>query len=94
MVNVTFAKQVGEYARYVLDRSLHGIFHVGTTDLVNFFYFEKMVCEALKIELPQFVTETAGEAVFFAILPSRREIPNELQMTVSDVVSALKFHSS
>ena len=90
VVNVTFAKQVGEYARYVFDHSLHGIFYVGTTDIVNYFSFEKMVCEALKIGLPQFAAETADESVFFAILPSRREIPNELQMTVSDVVSALK----
>lgn len=90
MVNITFAKQVGEYARYVLDHNLHGIFHVGTTDIVNYFSFEKMVCEALKIKLPQFVAETEGEEVSFAILPSRREIPYDLQMTVSDVVSALR----
>ena len=64
----------------------------GLQTLSIFFSFEKMVCEALKIELPQFVTETAGEAVFFAILSSRREIPNDLQMTASDVVSALKFN--
>ena len=58
--------------------------------IVNYFSFERMVCEALKIELPQFVAETEGEALSFAILPARREIPNDLQMTVSDVVSALK----
>lgn len=90
MINVTLAKQIGEYAKYVLDHNLHGIFHVGTTDMVNYFSFEKMVCETLKINLPQFVTETAAEKVFFAILPSRKEIPDNLQMTVSDVLAALK----
>ena len=90
MVNVTFAKQIGEYTRYVLEHSLHGIFHVGTTDIVEYFSFEKMVCESLKIKLPQFVAETAAEKVFFAILSSRRDIPNELQMTVSDVLSEMK----
>lgn len=91
MINVTFAKQIGEYAKYVLDNKLHGIFHVGTTDTVNYFSFEKMVCEALGIKQPQFVTETAKEEVSFAIPPSRKEIPDELQMTISDVLSALKL---
>ncbi len=90
MINVTLAKQIGDYAKYVLDHNLHGIFHVGTTDIVNYFSFEKMVCETLKIKLPQFVTETAEEKVFFTVLPSRTEIPDDLQMTVSDVLSALK----
>lgn len=70
---------------------MHGIFHVATTDTVNYFSFEKMVCEALKIDLPQFVAETEGEEVFFAILPTRKDIPNGLQMTVSDVLSNIKI---
>lgn len=89
-INVTFAKQIGEYTQYVLDHNLHGVFHVATTDTVNYFSFEKMICEARNMKLPQFVTETASEKAFFAILPTRKEIPDDLQMTVSDVVSALK----
>lgn len=88
-INVTLAKQIGNYAKYVLDNNLHGIFHVGTTDTVNYFSFEKMVCEALKIDLPQFVAETEGE-MSFAILPARKDIPNDLQMTVSDVLLNIK----
>lgn len=89
-INVTFAKQIGEYAKYVLDHNLHGIFHVGTTDTVNYFSFEKMVCEALEIRPPKFAAEAAAEEMSFIILPTRKEIPNDLQMTVSDVLSALK----
>ena len=91
MINVTLAKQIGNYAKYVLDNNLCGIFHVGTTDTVNYFSFEKMVCEALKIDPPQFVVETEGEKVSFAILPARKDIPNDLQMTVSDVLSSIKI---
>lgn len=40
--------------------------------------------------LPQFVAETEGTESFFAILPTRKEIPDSLRMTVSDVLSALK----
>lgn len=90
-INVTFAKQIGNYAKYVLDNNLCGIFHVGTTDTVNYFSFEKMVCETLKIAPPQFVAETGDDEVSFAILPTRKEIPNDLQMTVSDVLSSINI---
>lgn len=90
-INVTFTKQIGNYAKYVLDNNLHGIFHVGTTDTANYYSFEKMVCGALKIDLPQFVAETEGSEVCFAILPTRKDIPNDLQMTVSDVLSNIKI---
>ena len=89
-INVTLAKQIGNYAKYILDNNLHGIFHVGTIDTVNYFSFEKMVCETLKIDMPQFVTETEDKEVCFAILSARKEIPNNLQMTVTDVLSTLK----
>lgn len=88
-INVTPAGQIGTYAKYVLENNLHGIFHVGTTDTVNYSSFEKMVCEALNIDLPQFVAETEGTESFFAILPTRKEIPDSLQMTVADVLAAL-----
>lgn len=90
IINVTFAKQIGEYAKYVLDHDLCGIFHVGTTDTVNYSSFEEMVCKALKIKPPQFAAEPAAEKKFFAILPTRKEIPGDFQMAISEVLSALQ----
>lgn len=88
-INVTPAEQIGKYAKYVLDNNMRGIFHVGTTDIINSFSFEKMICETLKIQPPQFVAEPEDNEVFFAILPARKEIPDDLQMTVSDLLSTL-----
>ena len=88
-INVTLAKQIGEYAGYVLGHDLCGIFHVGTTDTVNYASFEEMVCKALKIRPPQFAAEAGDEKMIFAILPARKEIPDDLQITVSDVLAAL-----
>ena len=62
---------------------------MGTTDTVNYAAFEEMVCRALHIPLPVFAPEPEEEA-FLAVLPAREEIPADLQMTVSDVLSALK----
>lgn len=90
MVNITYAKQIGAYAKYVLEHRLHGIFHVGTTDLVNYSEFENMVCGALGIKPPEFEAEPAETTAFQAVIPGRKEIPDELQMTVAQVLELLR----
>lgn len=89
-VNVTLADQVGAYARYVLTNDLKGIFHVGSVDTVDYYEFQKMVCSLLEIRLPAFVLEDIPEKVFQAVIPARTEIPASLQLTVSQVLQALK----
>lgn len=89
-VNVTLARQMGDYAKYVLDHDLRGIFHVGTTDTVDYFAFEKMVCEACGIEPPEFEVEEVVPQAYQAVLPAREEIPEEMQLTVAQVVEALR----
>lgn len=94
MINVTFGNQIGSYAKYVLSHNLSGVFHVGTTDLVNYFSFEKMICKVLNMQQPDFVTEIAARKKVAAVLPSRKEIPDVLQMTVLDGLETLKNSKS
>lgn len=90
IVNVTYSKQIGEYAKYVLAHDLSGIFHIGTVDTADYFDFEKSVCEALEIKPPKFVIETEKAVLYQAVLPARMEIPDNLQMTVKQVLYALR----
>lgn len=90
MVNVTYAKQIGTYAKYVLDHNLRGIFHIGTTDIADYFAFEKMICEALDIKPPKFEVTETKPAVFQTAIPARKDIPEDLQMTVEQVLTALR----
>lgn len=89
-VNVTLSSQVGAYAAYVLTHDLKGIFHVGSTDMVDYYEFQKMVCDLLKVQYPAFVLEDIPEKVYQAVIPSRTEIPDRLQLTVSQVLDALR----
>lgn len=93
-VNVVLARQICDYARYVLDRDLRGIFHVGTTDTVDYFAFEKRVCETLGIAPPEFAVEEAETQAYQAVLPARKEIPDELQMTAAQVLEALRLSTA
>lgn len=89
-VNISLTEQIGWYARYILDHDFTGVFHVGTTDTVDYFEFEKMICETMGIELPEFVIETEEGTVFQAVIPARSDIPDNLQMTVAQALQALK----
>ena len=89
-VNITFAPQIGDYTRYVLNHDLRGIFHVGTTDMVDYFAFEKLVCGTLGIVPPEFEVEEVSPQAYQAVLPARKEIPDEVQMTVEQVLEALE----
>lgn len=89
-VNITLAKQIGDYAEYVLRHGLRGIFHVGTTDTVDHFAFEKMVCEARGIMPPEFEVEEVAPQAYQAVIPARKEIPGEMQLTVAQVLEALQ----
>lgn len=88
-VNVTLAGQIGNYTKYVLDHDLRGIFHVGTTDVVDHYAFERMVCKTLHITPPEFEIEEVAPQAYQAVLPAREEIPGELQTTVAQVLAAL-----
>lgn len=89
MINITWAKQIGTYASFVLEHHLHGIFHVGTTDVIDYCEFEKKVCQALGFKQPEFTPELLEGQAFQAVIPGRKEIPNDLQMTVAQVLTLL-----
>lgn len=90
MVNITLADQIGGYVKYVLEHDLTGVFHVGTTDTVDYSEFEKMVCEALDIIPPEFESETFDKIVFQAVIPARKDIPERLRITVDEALNVLK----
>lgn len=88
-VNVVLARQIGDYAKYVLEHDLRGIFHVGTRDTVDYYTFEKRICEVLGIREPVFEIEETGMEAYQAVLPGRKELPETLQMTVEQVLESL-----
>lgn len=88
-VNIVLARQIGDYAKYALERDLRGVFHVGTTDTVDYFAFEQMVCAALGIAPPAFEIEETGTQAYQAVLPARRDIPDSRKMTVRQALEEL-----
>ena len=88
-VNITWAEQIGDYADYVLEHDLTGVFHVGSTDCVDYFGFEKAVCGKLGIPVPEFEREEMPENSFQAVVSIRRDIPKCLHITTEEILKRL-----
>lgn len=88
-INITLAEQLGWYADYVLGHGFTGIFHVGTRDTIDYCDFDTMVCKAMHIQIPDFEVEKMTQTSFQAVIPTRPEIPDRLQLTVSEVLKKL-----
>lgn len=86
IMNVTLDKKVTQQIHYIINRNEHGIFHLGSTDLVHHDDFIK--------DIAQFITKekivlkhvfTTNEDRYLAVLPKYNKLPKHLQVT-SDVV--------
>ena len=88
-VNLTWAEQIGDYAGYILEHNLTGVFHVGSTDCVDYFEFEKDVCGKLGIPAPEFEKEEMPENSFQAVVSIRRDIPECLHITTEEILKRL-----
>lgn len=89
-INITYADQIGWYAKYVLAHDLKGVFHVGSKDLVDWHEFNLKVCEALDIKDVTYNINTMDGENYQAVIPGRNEIPDSLQLTVEEILQKLK----
>ena len=89
MFTITLAEQVGEYVKYILDNNMSGVFHVGSEDMVDYNKFELMVCDRLKIPYPKFVMEEVKQPAYQAFLPTIRDIPSNMKMTIADILERI-----
>lgn len=85
-MNVTLDKKVTQQIHYIINRNKHGIFHLGSTDLVHHDDFIKDITAFLtndKVLLKHVFT--TNEDRYLAVLPKYNKLPKHLQIT-SDVV--------
>lgn len=88
-VNVTLDTQIATWISYILHNNLTGIFHIGTREVCDYYEFQRKLVHALGLDLPQYQVETEPQELFQAVVPGRAEIPEELQLSVEDVIRAM-----
>ncbi|WP_167957981.1 sugar nucleotide-binding protein [Anaerosporobacter faecicola] len=85
-VNYTTDEYIADWILYILKNNLTGVFHIGSEDIIDYYAFQVMLLNALKIPAPLFSIEEEKEASYQAVLPHRNDIPDWLKFKVVDVI--------
>lgn len=88
MANYTTPAQIASWISYIIAHNLTGIFHIGTKDMMGYADFYREIIKRKKLPAPEIVIEPLEQAEYQAVLPTRTDIPEELQMTVKDVLNS------
>ncbi len=85
-LNFTTDRQIGQWLRFLLEEEVSGIVHVGTKDVCSYANFYRALIDRLGLEGAQFDIRTEPQPGYLAVLPHRSEIPQQLQMTVEEIL--------
>ncbi len=90
IINVTSYKKLTQQIHYICNRNKHGIFHLGSTNVLHHDDFIKEITTALLYEKATYKrVYTTNEERWLAILPKYNMLPKHLQITSAQVVEEL-----
>ncbi len=79
--------QIAQMVQWIIKEDKGGVFHVGTSDVINYQRFIEQLITAMGMKLPEFVYQKTPRTM--AVLSSRNDIPNELKWTNEKLVQYL-----
>ena len=81
IMNVISDKKVTQQLHYIINRNKHGIFHLGSKDLVHHEDFIKDLVAKIGAKNPKFkLVYTTNDDRYLAVLPKENTLPKHLQM--------------
>ena len=90
IMNVSLDKKITQQIHYIINRNKHGIFHLGSTDLVHHDEFTSDILALItdkKVVLKQ--VYTTNEDRYLAVLPRFNKLPKHLQFTSQEILEEL-----
>ena len=91
VINVTNHQKITQQIHYIINRKKHGVFHLGSNDLVHHDDFIKDIITSLKLnnEILKRVY-TTNEERYLAVLPKYNVLSSHLQLKSDDVLKELQ----
>ena len=81
IMNVISDKKVTQQLHYIINRNKHGIFHLGSKDLVHHDDFIKELVSKIGAKNPRYkLVYTTNDDRYLAVLPKENMLPKHLQM--------------
>ena len=79
--------QIAQTIQWIINEDKEGVFHIGTSDVINYSYFIEQLIAALGMEQPEFVCQKIPEIM--AVLSDRKEIPVRLKWNSRQLIQYL-----
>lgn len=90
-LNLTVPEQIARYICNILSRDLTGIFHVGTLDTIEHIELYRQLMEKWKgRDVKLQIGEELSKPEYLAVLPSREDVPKELDWKIQQVIDIVK----
>ena len=87
IINVTTDDKLCQQVHYIVNRDLHGIFHLGSSDLVHHEDFINEICGHLSPRKPLLKRVfTTNDERYLAVLPKHNPLPENLQLGYQEVI--------
>lgn len=87
VINVTTDDKLSQQIHYIVNRDLHGVFHLGSSDLVHHEDFIREICGHLGSQKPLLKRVfTTNDERYLAVLPKHNPLPANLQLRYQEVI--------
>lgn len=87
VINVTSDDKLSQQVHYIINRNKHGVFHLGSRDLVHHEDFIREIAAHLSERKPLFKRVfTTNEERYLAVLPKHNLLPKNLQLSYQEVI--------
>ena len=91
IMNVTTESRVTQQVHYIVNRNKHGIFHLGSVDLVHHDEFIKEIVTTLNNHKPTYkLVFTTNDDRYLAVLPKDNLLPKHLQLYSKEILEELE----
>jgi len=88
IMNVTTYTKVTQQVHYIINRNKHGVFHLGSNDLVHHDDFIKEIVSNLGKQKVSFKrVYTTNNERYLAVLPKYNLLPKNLQLVSQDIIT-------
>lgn len=88
-VNYTTNKQIAQWILYIIKNDLRGMFHIGSKDICEYIEFQNLLYRRLNLSKPFYNIKRFDTKLYQAVLTNRKEIPDYLQMTISEIIDEI-----
>lgn len=91
IMNVTTDSKLTQQIHYIINRNKHGVFHLGSTDLVHHDEFIKEIVDScrLKTKAAYKRVYTTNDDRYLAVLPKFNKLPKHLQSLSTELLKEL-----